>query len=499
MVKMSEIRNFVAGDWYPPPVSKRVLGYINNVGSANPVAISDWKGDVGAGYISIGLSSPQDTPQGVQWEQDYAEIERYIDINANCLWRIDFAGSNLGPIKVAEVTGFPFEGFETGDIYGGYGFIVLHGGGENLQSFSGHIRIEYNTNFGRTHVDIPLYDSGDPSTDFAPLYIEPPHIVMPGAFGSSMVTIYNVFGGSINVVSSSPWIENIQFSQFGSETYDCTFDVSEHFHLCHNQREGEIVFEDGWGRMASVTVIQNPTKDGLPIVYDPMGVSYPYVQIGDYYVMIENLRTDFFANYTPISYISDPTSWVTQTSPAYCVYNNDWSYEQLYGYLYNGLTARQEMQNEGLVDLGEQPFPNDLADDRNWHIPSIFEWDHIITHAGANSEARVLGMKCNREVPANHPRWNEGLGGNNNSSFSALPSGGRDRSDGYFWGLGFRATFWTNSEYSMNNQSIMIIPETETYPWIWFRPAGGVYAGTHIRSGNAIRLVRRKRTVFLGT
>jgi len=494
MVKISEIRNIVAGaDWYPPPVSLRVLGYIDNISPTSTVPLSAWAGEIGAGYKSIGLSSPQDTPTGIEWESGYSEIERYVDITANCLWRIDFDGSNLGPIQVADISGFPFEGNGMADKYGGNGFIVLHGGGDAPQAFSGHIRIEYNTNFGRTHVDIPLYDSGDPSVDFAPLFVDPPMIERSGLHHTVTVTIYNVFGGSVNVDSSSLWIEGFQFSQIDANTYDCTFNLDQYTNLCHNQREGGVMFSDGWDRMASLKVIQNPSKHELPVVHDPMGVSYPYVQIGDYYVMIENLRTEIFADYTQIDDVTGASAWGNAAYPAFCAYNNDTGFVNNYGYLYNGWTARKEFDYGGLIDQYDQPYPNDLTDDRNWHIPSQSEWNDIIGATGVSDETRSLAMRCNREVPSSHPRWNEGVGGNNASDFSAFGQGVRE-ANGNFWGLGFVSSFWTSTEHPnlFNENFVMCIPTAfQSQTTFWFQRNPDSWHLPKMNSGNAIRLVRR--------
>ena len=502
MVKISEIRNIVAGaDWYPPPVSLRVLGYIDNISPTSTVPLSAWAGGIGAGYKSIGLSSPQDTPTGIEWESGYSEIERYVDINANCLWRIDFDGSNLGPIQVADMSGFPFEGNGMADKYGGDGFIVLHGGGDASQAFSGHIRIEYNTNFERTHVDIPLYDSGDPSEDFAPLFVDPPLFERSGIEEQLTVTIFNVAGGSVSVASHPLWASGFNFTHLGTDTWTCTFNISANDNLCHLSRTGQVTFQDGNFRSASTSILQEGYKGNFPVIYDPDGNLYHYVEIGNYWVTVENLRTTKFANEGEIYHDPDSNIWAATGMPSYCVYNNKSEFGEIYGNLYNGYVVDAEATNAGLIDLSYQPYPNDFSDDRNWHIPTKAEWDDIQAAAEAYyGDFPALKLMCNREFPMPHPRWAEhAYTADNATSFSAFGSGMR-RKDGEFVSLTTAARYWCSTldpeyqaaygydmYYNFRVDGQVIISGIDEFlhaPYDWQRSTKN--------NGYSIRLIRRK-------
>ncbi|HBE39870.1 MAG TPA: hypothetical protein DDW27_01435 [Bacteroidales bacterium] len=78
--------------------------------------------------------------------------------------------------------------------------------------------------------------------------------------------------------------------------------------------------------------------------------------IGNQRWMAENLRTTKYNDGTPISKVTDNT-WRTQTSGAYCCYNNDSAkYEIPYGKLYNFCAVKSQERHRNFA-LQDGMFP----------------------------------------------------------------------------------------------------------------------------------------------
>lgn len=128
---------------------------------------------------------------------------------------------------------------------------------------------------------------------------------------------------------------------------------------------------------------------------------YSTITIGTQVWMVQNLKTTKYKNGTPIQNITN--SWSSVTSGAYCWYNNDITYKNIYGALYNFYSV-----NTGnLAPTG-------------WHVPSDSEWLVLINYLGGvgNAQAKL------REVGVSH--WSTpNSGATNESGFTALPGGRR--------------------------------------------------------------------------
>lgn len=70
-------------------------------------------------------------------------------------------------------------------------------------------------------------------------------------------------------------------------------------------------------------------------VTDVDGNIYLTVVIGDQEWMMENLKTTHYNDGTPITNMVDATGWRNIDEPAYVWYENNSSYEESYGALYN--------------------------------------------------------------------------------------------------------------------------------------------------------------------
>lgn len=151
-------------------------------------------------------------------------------------------------------------------------------------------------------------------------------------------------------------------------------------------------------------------------VSDNDGNSYKTIQIGTQTWMAENLKTTKYNDGTVIPFVTDVTGWGALSAPGYCWYNN---YSISYGAMYNWYTV-----NSGKL------CPMD------WHVPSDVEWTALTDYLGGES---VAADKL-KETGTTH--WLVTKSGvNNESGFTALPSGYRSyagtfnsiRSYGYWW------------------------------------------------------------------
>ena len=156
-------------------------------------------------------------------------------------------------------------------------------------------------------------------------------------------------------------------------------------------------------------------------ISDYDGNVYNTVKIGGQIWMAENLKTTKYNNGTDIPLVTDNTAWANLTTPAYCWYNNNSSYKDTYGALYNWYTV-----NTGnLCPSG-------------WHVPSDAEWTTLIDYLGGEPGGKL------KETDTTH--WHSpNIGATNESGFTALPGGVRDVS-GMFGNIGYYGYWWSATE-----------------------------------------------------
>jgi uncharacterized protein (TIGR02145 family) len=159
-------------------------------------------------------------------------------------------------------------------------------------------------------------------------------------------------------------------------------------------------------------------------VTDIDGNIYQTISIGTQIWMAENLKTTKFSDGTRVDNTTDNTAWNNLWTPSYCWYNNDVSYKNTYGALYNWYAV-----NTGkLCPAG-------------WHIPSDAEWTTLTNYLGSDS---VAGGKLKE---AGNAHWiSSNIGATNESGFTALPGGNRIF-NGTFEFEGVRGSWWTASGY----------------------------------------------------
>ncbi|MGE5670835.1 MAG: FISUMP domain-containing protein [Fibrobacterota bacterium] len=183
-------------------------------------------------------------------------------------------------------------------------------------------------------------------------------------------------------------------------------------------------------------------------VMDWDGNVYQTVRIGNQEWTVENLRTTKYNDGLPIQKVTNNSEWYniwwrSYTTPAYCYYNNTTNADSIkkFGALYNGFVVdTKKLAPEG------------------WHVPSDAEWDTLQNYLiakGYNWDGTTAGNKGAKSLAAKTD-WNTdsttgtigcGLSKNNNSGFSALPSGYRHYAN-KFEGQGCIISFWSATNKS---------------------------------------------------
>ncbi len=192
------------------------------------------------------------------------------------------------------------------------------------------------------------------------------------------------------------------------------------------------------------------TTTVLPIVFnqdlsygtvsDIDGNVYKTITIGTQTWMAENLKTTKYRNGDPIAYITD-ASWGALATGAYCWCNNDAANNKaIYGALYNGYAVAD---NRNIAPTG-------------WHVPTIAEWNTLITYLNRD----LAGGKL-KEIGNSHWYFNN-TDATNNSGFTALP-GGSHFSNGFFYWYGTIGYWWSSTESSPGNAWYLTMANTTSY------------------------------------
>ena len=165
-------------------------------------------------------------------------------------------------------------------------------------------------------------------------------------------------------------------------------------------------------------------------VKDIEGNVYKTVTIGTQTWMAENLKTTSYNDGTAISFVVNNTAWLNQdsvaiTTSAYYWYENDSTYKDVYGALYNGYT----LKTYKLCPTG-------------WHVPSDAEWSILTDYLGGEG---VAGGKLKE---AGYTHWaTPNTGATNETGFNALPGGSRFM-DGTFKLGNEGGNWWSSSDYN---------------------------------------------------
>ena len=174
-----------------------------------------------------------------------------------------------------------------------------------------------------------------------------------------------------------------------------------------------------------------PTSGYGANITDMDGNSYKTVYIGKQQWMAENLKTSKYSDGTPLPNVTDSSAWVAAKTGAWVNYNNDATFDPIYGKLYNGFVIRND---KNVCPTG-------------WHVPKAGDWYYLMNELGGDS---IAGDKLRStdtttlwlnpsEAAKMDIEYNYAT---NSSLFNALPGGvvynrwgfNGMRSDGYWWG-----------------------------------------------------------------
>ena len=200
---------------------------------------------------------------------------------------------------------------------------------------------------------------------------------------------------------------------------------------------------DGTGTLIFKGVSELPNlMKNTPIpeesVTDYDGNVYETIIVGGKVWMAENLKVTHYRNGNPISYAADSINWTDGTDGQYCYYNNDSSYIDTFGLLYNWYAINDW---RGIAPEG-------------WHVATDDDWKHLEMALGmSRAQADLIGWRGTEEgnkLKSTY-RWIENGSGTNDIGFTALPGG--YMLDGVFANRGIDASFWTSTDTSGTNSA----------------------------------------------
>ncbi len=251
------------------------------------------------------------------------------------------------------------------------------------------------------------------------------------AYAGKCKIIYNGYEDNIIDFKSQEAINNFGFSIGDELKYTCYSDIGE-----------RAITDSPTGDQTYTFHYTGNPCPGMPTITDIDGNTYNTVQIGDQCWMKENLKTTTYHNGTQISNVQDADDWGDLTTGAYVWYDNDISWKNSYGALYNWHTT---VDANGLCPIG-------------WHMPTNDEWTTLTDFIGGTSQPYGNKLKSCRQVysplgggcnTTEHPRWNEHNThyGTDNYGFSGLPGGYR-KTNGSFYSIGIYGFWWSSTEDS---------------------------------------------------
>ena len=221
-----------------------------------------------------------------------------------------------------------------------------------------------------------------------------------------------------------------------------------------NLSSGTLYYVRAYATNSAGTAYGDEKSFSTSQIKDADGNTYTTVTIGTQIWMVENLKTTKYNDGTAISNLTEDDAWANATSGGYCWYNNDISYKNPYGALYNWYAT----STDKLCPAG-------------WHVPLLDEWNALIDYLGG---VTVAGDKM-KEQGTEH--WDTpNIGATNESGLTLLPGGLRE-TYGLIHGLGHYGDYFgdyftaTRSSYVFGVNSISseagISPNT-TGNWVTF-------------------------------
>jgi uncharacterized protein (TIGR02145 family) len=195
-------------------------------------------------------------------------------------------------------------------------------------------------------------------------------------------------------------------------------------------------------------IIFNPNLTyGAVTDYD--GITYKTITIGTQTWMAENLRTTHYRNGDPIPNVTGGRAWMDLTSGAYCDYNNEVKYSNIYGRLYN-LYAVLDSRN--IAPPG-------------WHLPSEADWVTMFLYIDPQYSVNG-GLSSLKGLKLKETGWTHWIDlgrpdeeGTNETGFTAIPGGTREPynniNTGNSWFLAGFGGWWNSDSAPMVMTTIL--------------------------------------------
>lgn len=161
-------------------------------------------------------------------------------------------------------------------------------------------------------------------------------------------------------------------------------------------------------------------------VADIDGNIYNTVIIGEQIWLVENLKTTKYRNGDTIPYVTSISQWLSQTTGAYCYYENDINNLHAYGNLYNWYVVND---SRNIAPEG-------------WHVATDAEWSVLMSYWSGLTNHTYLSDIL-REEGEEH--WSECQFASNESGFTALPGGKLDQNG--FQSQPYTGYYWSSTEY----------------------------------------------------
>jgi len=288
------------------------------------------------------------------------------------------------------------------------------------------------------------------------------------AFNSSICKLeYNEQQTSLKEYKSGNALGNFVFAPY---------DLLE-FTAFTNLGEKTITSSPGWDETYIFYYFHPIPCPGMPTVLDIDGNIYNTIQIGDQCWMKENLKTTTYNDGTLIPNVTDENDWFSISTGAYVWYDNDITWKDKYGALYNWHAT---VDADGLCPTG-------------WHVPTNDEWIALTNFIGGigyphgnelkscNQVNSPLGGFCNT---SDHPRWDEDINngnfGTDDYGFSGLPGGSRTQLQG-FYSIGYVGNWWSSTYYSGSDA--------------WYRSLVYNLGTVNVSNNNVLPIQRRGHSV----
>ena len=225
--------------------------------------------------------------------------------------------------------------------------------------------------------DHPRWDDGDP------------HYGIGGAIGLTPGGSRVVNGDFVNIGGYGFWWSSTDTSQTLASGRGSIYSLSS-FPLYGSDK----YYGFSVRAMRDATTLEKAYHDGEIIkddYEDGDGNKYDGVKIGEQVWTTENLKTTKYQDTSAIDHITGNAAWEAATDGAYCWYDNDIGWKNIYGALYNWFAV-----NSGLVG-------------GSWRVPSDADWtqltDYIVRefgYMGFEAANVAVFLKSCRQV--NHPK-----------------------------------------------------------------------------------------------